>query len=370
MQFRNVVVGVDFTEPSLAAVRWVARHLAPEARLVLVHVLPEPTVPPFLRPRGPSARDGVNAAAPALYGGLRGLANVIGSDRARVVTVRGTPADALALVADGVGADLVCVGRGRRRRGSARFGATTAHRLLARTRVPTVIAPATGLGMPARILAAVDARAGGEHVFDVACRLATPFEARVDALHVIEPDVEELVRTAGEGLASAGDARGRAAEGTTRRRGTPLDNGWLRDRARAWVEAMLDGAGAPVGRGAAVLGAGDPGQEVVAHALSRRADLIIIGRGGDASHSAVPAGALPIGSTARLVTWAAPCPVLVVSLDGVRGDAIDPSRGGKRRRLRDTPVIALRGSESERPGTRPPAARRCDEAPTREPEVA
>jgi len=45
----RVVVGVDFGSASLAAARWTARHLMPEAELVLVHVVEVPKVPAYLR---------------------------------------------------------------------------------------------------------------------------------------------------------------------------------------------------------------------------------------------------------------------------------------------------------------------------------
>jgi hypothetical protein len=60
---------------------------------------------------------------------------------------------------------------------------------------------------------------------------------------------------------------------------------------------------------------GDAGQEIVATARRSGADVIVVGRGGDRSHAEVPAGALCVGSAARLVLWAAPCPVLVLPLD-------------------------------------------------------
>jgi nucleotide-binding universal stress UspA family protein len=43
----RIVVGVDFSEPSGAAVEWVARSF-PDADLTLVHCLDAPRVPAFL----------------------------------------------------------------------------------------------------------------------------------------------------------------------------------------------------------------------------------------------------------------------------------------------------------------------------------
>ena len=50
MSFRRVVLGIDFSERSLAAARRVAACLAPEAEIVLVHVLRRPDAPTFVQP--------------------------------------------------------------------------------------------------------------------------------------------------------------------------------------------------------------------------------------------------------------------------------------------------------------------------------
>src|SRR3954452_1250042 len=117
MQLRRVVVGVDFSAASLAAAQGVGGHLAPRAEGGLVHVLPEPEAPPFLRPRLPAMLDVVADVVPALHGGLRGLADLIGSDRTRIEMITGPPAEGLAAAAAEVNADLVCLGRTRSRRG-------------------------------------------------------------------------------------------------------------------------------------------------------------------------------------------------------------------------------------------------------------
>lgn len=55
----RVVVGVDFSAPSLAAADWVRLHFAPEASSVLVHAIHIPKPPGFLRSSFPS-RDEVD----------------------------------------------------------------------------------------------------------------------------------------------------------------------------------------------------------------------------------------------------------------------------------------------------------------------
>jgi hypothetical protein len=45
MKIRRIVVGVDFREPSVAAARWTALALAPQAEIVLVLAVDVPRTP-------------------------------------------------------------------------------------------------------------------------------------------------------------------------------------------------------------------------------------------------------------------------------------------------------------------------------------
>jgi nucleotide-binding universal stress UspA family protein len=327
MPFRRVVIGVDFSDATLAAARWAALQLAPDAEVVLAHVLPEPVAPPYLQPYLPPAVEFAAALAPTFYGGLRGLAELIGAERATIHMTAGAPADALARTAAELHADLICVGRSPRRHGGARFGATTAQRLLARTDVPTVIVPAGTKLTPERILAAVDAGVGGERVANVACRLATLFEARVEALHVVDDELQDLAQVAQEVGVAAVDtylASERGAETPLRATG-PTDAKLLRDLASGWVEALLVAMAHAPSRARPVIRFGDAGQQVLAHTCAGDVDLVVIGRGGDGPNAAPSSRLRFVGSTTRLVTWAAPCPVLVLPVGAAlpRGGAID-----------------------------------------------
>jgi hypothetical protein len=107
----RIVVGVDFTESSLAVAQWVGRHLARAAEL-LVHVTPMAMMPNV-------ARAGSNRLAivdgrssdrvRSLRGALRGLASLIVGTRTAVDVRVGDPATQLAAYANMVDADLVVV---------------------------------------------------------------------------------------------------------------------------------------------------------------------------------------------------------------------------------------------------------------------
>jgi nucleotide-binding universal stress UspA family protein len=356
MSFNTIVVGIDFSERSLATARWVAHHLPPGAQLIFVHVVSEPETPSFLRPHLTGMLDNVSGIAPALIPGLRGVADLIARGRHRIEIVSGIAADGLAQVAADAGADLICLGRRRLRRGGARFGATTAHRLLARTRVPVLIVPGGDHSTPTRILAALDSRDGGDAIARGAARLADSWEAHVDAVHVLSPHLRDLVHSSRTVDANADSAITNGVESTAD----------LFRLTREWLEQQTDVAGIPPARARACVSVGDAGQEIIRTAHLSRANLITMGRGTSSLHTTPPIGILPLGSTTRHVMWAAPCPVLVLPTNSVTQQESPSWRMTRMRSGQSSP--ARRFVSAPDPDPLPPAARSgvavCDCCPT------
>ena len=311
MQFNKVVIAVDFSAASLAAARWVAMQLAPRAELALVHIVSKPAAPSFVRPHLPSLEEVAAELAPALCGALRGLASVVGSNRATIKLLTGTPANALASFGREFGADLVCLGRRRRRRGAARFGDTTAQRLLGQTRIPVLVVPNARPTLPARILAAVDDQPGCITDLGVACGIAQTYEAALEVLHVLAPELPRLISCEKARLES-------------------LTHDWLASQVRQ----INEGAG----RVTTHVRLGDPGEQIVKFVHATGADLVLIGRGRDEESATASegmrgtGGAFPLRSTSRLVLWASPCPVLVLP-PADRPALPEPSRRSGVRRL-------------------------------------
>ncbi len=314
MQLDKILVGVDFSDASLAAARWAARRVAPGGQLFLVHVLPEPFAPLYLNSYADPALNQLAGYTPGLYGALKGFGDALRSDRVRVGVRSGNPAATLARVAEEVKADLLCVGRGGRRQGGSRFGATTPQRLLAHARVPVLSVPSITDDTTARIgaqriIAAVDARAGGDSILEVAAALASEWGIDLEAVHVVEAETrtQSLARYIGRlstqngQRSSADEVRRVGVEALSELGLTSLAEEWLKSR----LAAVEGGA-----RGHVSVRWGDPGPELVSYAQEHAA-LLVVGRESQRS-PVVFGGNFPSGSTTRYVLWSAPCPVLVM----------------------------------------------------------
>src|SRR5690606_7654609 len=132
MSLERVVVGVDFTEGSTAAARWVARELAPDAELVLVYVVDIPTPPAFLQGAFPPHDELVQTTIRGAEARLRELG---GELRARLMWTKvrvGQPAEEIAAEAEEMHAGLIVVGEHGKRRAFWDVLGSTAERVVAR----------------------------------------------------------------------------------------------------------------------------------------------------------------------------------------------------------------------------------------------
>ena len=181
----RVVVGIDFSEVSLATAQWVGRHLAREATLTLVHVIADPLLPNVLRLQagGSGASDGpFQARMQSLRGALRGLAAVVGGAETRVEVRVGDPALQLAAYADIVGADLVVVGGSSAFHAAPRGDTATTDRLLRHLARPGLVVRNVS-ARPGTVVAAI-ADNTEESVLALAQSVASPCSARVGTIRV------------------------------------------------------------------------------------------------------------------------------------------------------------------------------------------
>jgi len=182
----RIVVGVEFTEVSLAAAQWVGRHLARDATLTLVHVIPPPlpNVSRLRSVRMPAPDSRLRARIQSMYGALHGLARVIGGTSTGVEVRVGDPAVQLPAYADMVDADLLVVGGNSLFHVAPRQETATTDRLLRQLARPGLVARNVQ-SAPKTVLVAL-ADDGAASVLDVARMVAVPSGARVVALRLAE----------------------------------------------------------------------------------------------------------------------------------------------------------------------------------------
>lgn len=293
MKIEKVVVGVDFSRAALETAKWVAHHVAPDAELVLVHVLEER--PPAFFPDTfppPAAPTGAEIEAAEL--GLRDLAKAVSAAGVRTKILVGRAHDVLREVASEVGADLIAVGPHGNRQHESRLLGTTADRLLRTAHTPVLIGARQPAARPVRVVAGVDESAITPSVLAWTRMLATRFEARVTVLHAMSNQQysHELSMAA---ATAASEAEAAAEVAADMRRETER---WLHETALSGFDTA--GVDAMVTHGSAA--------ECILDAARREhAALIVLGR-----REAVNGFPALLGRTLRHVLHDAPCPVLVV----------------------------------------------------------
>ena len=183
----RIVVGVDFSEVSLAAAQWVGRHLARDSTLTLIHVIEPPPLPNVLQRRSagmPDCQRRLQARIVSLRGALQGLSRVVGGTGTGVEVRVGDPALQLAAYAEMADADLVVVGGNAVSRAGPRHETATTDRLLRRLACPVLVSR-NAEALPTTVLAALADDVAGP-VLTVAQMVAAPCAARVVTLSLTD----------------------------------------------------------------------------------------------------------------------------------------------------------------------------------------
>ena len=307
MRLERIVVGVDFREPSVAAIRWTARRFAPSAELVLSYAVDLPQSSPIGRGDHPAGDPLVENATRGAEDRLRELVTEIRAlDRTGSASYEvrvGAPAERLLRCARDHGADLVVVGPHVERGGPRDWLGSTAEHVLRASEVPVLLVAGARDAEPRRILVALDEDELTTAVLRTTAELRARFDGEVLALHVLRsvPVLSELA------MAQLGGG------------GMAFDPGLVDrelDRESQRWHASVRSAGLPAGHARTEVAIGDPGHELVAAAQRDASDLIVIGnrRG--------PPGRTLLGSVVRHVLRHAPCPVLALTpvLDEIADD--------------------------------------------------
>jgi nucleotide-binding universal stress UspA family protein len=183
----RIVVGIDFTETSLAAAAWASRHLARGATLTLVHVVTPPPLPNVSRlqsDRTPEPGSRLQARVRSMRGALRGLGGAVAGTSTTVEVRVGDPAVQLARYANMVAADLLVVGGNAVFRASSIRGTATTDRLLRQLARPGLVVRNGRSALRTVLVALADATMSS--VLAVARTLAAPSGARVVTLRLAD----------------------------------------------------------------------------------------------------------------------------------------------------------------------------------------
>lgn len=177
MQLARVVVGVDLTEASTRAARWVASRFAPDAEMVFLHCLD----PMLLQRQRAEARNAADTM-------LRELARDAGSKRSSYRIRIGDPARCLADLAAEMDADLIAVGAHEEHPNRIPALGTTAERLVRCSPVPVLLCATTPAGAPRSVLLPLESVDVNTELADWTGALAERFDAQLTLVHVEPTD--------------------------------------------------------------------------------------------------------------------------------------------------------------------------------------
>jgi nucleotide-binding universal stress UspA family protein len=285
-----IIAGVDDSPESLraAALAYRIAH-AVDARCVLVHAVPDVSVPRAMAP----LMDGADLR--------QSLAEKLGAADSKatpweLVIRSGPPGVVLDQVARELDAELIIVG-GRHHAALARgTSVSTAHHLVRTSSAPVLVVGTEG-NLPRRILVATDLAAAANPVFSTAWRYAELLSAELRVLHVIEPATFATVAP------------------------LSLDQHafevWSRRELQRLAQLELPRV-PPANR---VVRRGYADEEIAEEAAGWRADLVVIG-----SHGRGWVDRLLIGSTTERLLNRLPASLLVVPVSGAPASACRPSR--------------------------------------------
>ena len=292
MKLGRVVIGIDFSAPSIEAAQWVARELASGAELVLLHVISVPEAPPIVRSRFPNRELLVDTVRVGADKRLREISLSLPAARIWLEIREGPPVESLIKVADEFSADLVVAGAHGERQGLAEGLGSTAEHLVRTSTHPVILVTRPRKSRPSHILVAAEKPDATTTALRWAATLGESLDARVTAIHVVPGSV------ASSALAAAG-LTGAPPPGS----GPPSAMTEVPD---PWVERVIS-AGVPRARAGSEVAFGDPAREILAASERLEADLVVMGR-----RAAGNVRRAILGSVVNGVLRGATCPVLVV----------------------------------------------------------
>jgi nucleotide-binding universal stress UspA family protein len=291
VKLRRILVGIDFSEASVAAARWVSRHFGDSAEVVLAHVIDVPKPPAFLRSLLPAVEDVSESNRLAAEQRLSELAAQMPGPKVRTELRFGASAETLVALVRDIGADLVVVGGHGSRRGVLGLVGSTTEQLVRVSAVPLLVARGLDEGPPRSILAPLDPSPAAARVLAWSRMFRERFDARVTACYAV--DVMQ--------------AYGRIRTVSAATRIVQVEEG-LRKESSRWISDRLRAAGFAAGDAEVQVTIGDPRSAIPLLAERVDAGLVIMG-----SRGAGSVGRAVLGSVAGAVLSTTSYPVLIVT---------------------------------------------------------
>jgi len=261
MAKNRIVVGIDFSEPSMETARWAARQFAGH-ELVLAHVIAIPEPPPLMSNRYPRHDLLVDTVRAGAEQRMRELASSLGSTLVWPESREGPVAHTLNAIAADYEARFIVVGaHGERPRVAGVIG-TTAQQVAREARVPVLLVTRPDARPIAHVLAAVDDETLALEALRWALALSGE-TGRVTALHVSGAGMMSHALSAATVISGAPPVTppvARPSESTDR-----------------WV-ALARAAGIETARLESEEAFGDAVTEILGAADRLDADLIVMGR--------------------------------------------------------------------------------------------
>ena len=295
MTITRMIVGMDLSDAAIKAAKWASECFAPNAEMILVHVIEPPDRPHFGQHLLPAPEVIEATAREYATTRLHEIATYLtpGSPPSEIRV--GKPHEQITKLATELNADLVVIGPHGDRPRPSNFLGMTAERIVRTSPVPVLVAINPPAGRPRNLLVPVDDLSITPTLLKWTHDLSEAFDADVTLLHVWSNAIYSHVASMSYATAkSEADAR-KEINKELQAAGVH----WLEEVARTGVERE---------RVAAAVTYGKPGDAAVEMAASMHADLIVLGRRG--SGRVAPA---LLGSTVGTVLHGASCPVLVVT---------------------------------------------------------
>lgn len=290
---RRIVLGVDFSQPSITAAKWCTEWLGKDVEYILAHALVVPKVDGILSHRFPISDSLLSNARTGAVRRLREIATAFEGVNLSFEVGEGRPADVLQEIAQRNDAELVVVGR--HGEGGVHRGYTgrTADRLVRASTVPVLVVDVVPSAAPSRILVPLTYSSITPYVIEWARRVYDLTNASVIATHVVGSAVLSHVLSMsvirnGEPLTT-----------------TEIDEAFTEDRDN-WKRELVT-AGISASDVDAQVVFGEVSDAILAAADEHHAQLIVMG-----SHAG-PVRRLLLGSAASAVLRQARCPVLIVT---------------------------------------------------------